>query len=113
MVLTANQMTTFFEHNDQMGIPHATVVQMAIEGIATVDDLGEFDKDCWQSLADNLHCPPGRVPDPNPNAAAGATIPTPAFTFGVKSQKHLLAATDWRSTMLQRKGLDSSKPTMG
>ena len=67
---------------------------MAIESIATVDDLAEFHKDSLQNLADNLHCPPGSVPDPNPNAAAGATIPTPVFTFGVKSQKCLLAAND-------------------
>ena len=26
MVLTAAQMTTFFEHAEQMGIPHATVM---------------------------------------------------------------------------------------
>ena len=66
MVSTANQMTAFFEHNGQM---HATVVQMAIEGIATIDDLTEFDKDSLQSLADSLGHPPGRAPDPNPNAA--------------------------------------------
>ena len=49
MVLTANQTTTFSEHNDQMDVPHATVVQMAIEGIATVNDLAEFDKYSLQS----------------------------------------------------------------
>ena len=45
-------------------------------------------------LADNLRKPGGRIPDPNPNAAPGATIPTPAFTFGAKSQKRLTVACD-------------------
>ena len=66
---------------------------MAVVGIATIDDLAEFDQDFLQNLADNLCHPPGRAPDPNPNVAAGATIPTPACTFEVKSQKCLLAAT--------------------
>ena len=94
MALTAAQTAAFFEHDVQMGMPHETVVQMATEGIVTVGDLAEFDKDSLQQLADNLRRPGGRIPDPNPNADPGATIPTPAFTFGVKSQKRLLAAAD-------------------
>ena len=31
-------------------------------------------------------------PDPNPGAPAGATIPTPPFIFGAKSQKHIAVA---------------------
>ena len=38
MVLTAAQTTAFFENADQMGVQHATVVQLALEGIQTVDD---------------------------------------------------------------------------
>jgi hypothetical protein len=33
MVLTAAQTTAFFENEDKMGIPHATVVQLATEGM--------------------------------------------------------------------------------
>jgi len=95
MVLTAAQMTAFFEQGAQMGIPHATVVQLRAEGIETLDDLADFDKDSLQQLADNLWHPGGRVPNPNPvAAAAGATIPTPPFVFGAKSQKCLLVACD-------------------
>ena len=54
MVLTATQMTAFFENADQMGIQHATVVQLAQEGIQSVDDLTNFNKDALQQLADNL-----------------------------------------------------------
>ena len=54
----------------------------------------DFDKDSLQQLADNLRCPGGRVPDPNPGAPAGATIPTPPFIFGAKSQKHITIACD-------------------
>ena len=45
MVLTAAQTAAFFTQAVQMGIPAATVYQLAIEGIATVDDLLDFDKD--------------------------------------------------------------------
>ena len=89
MVLTAAQTTSFFENADQMGVQHATVVQLALEGIQTVDDLADFDKEALQQLADNLRRPGGRVPNPDPGAAAGSTIPTPAFGFGAKSQKRL------------------------
>ena len=77
-----------------MGLPDATFQQLAIEGITTVDDLAEFDKDSLQQVADNLRKPSGRVPDPNPGAAAGVTIPTPPFVFGAKSHKRLLVACD-------------------
>ena len=94
MVLTAAQNTAFFENPDQMGIPHETMVQMQREGIQTVADLADFEKQELQQLADNLRKPGGRIPDPNPNAALGATIPMPAFTYGAKSQKRLTVACD-------------------
>ena len=72
---------------NQMGIPHATVIQLQQEGIDNVDNLADFDKDTLSQLADNLRCPGRQVPDPNPMATAGAMIPTPAFTFGTKLQK--------------------------
>ena len=64
MVLTAAQMTLFFENVVQMGVQHATVVQLALEGIQTVDDLADFDKEALQQLADNLRRPGDRVPTP-------------------------------------------------
>lgn len=75
-----------------MGIPNATVIQMQLEGIASVDDLADFDKDSLHQLADNLRRPGGHIPDPNPGAAPGAMIRTPPFVFGAKSQKRLLVA---------------------
>ena len=94
MVLTAAQTTTFFEHAEQMGIPHATVMQLQSEGITLVADLADFDKDSLQQLVDNLRCPGGCVPDPNPGAPPGSTIPTPPFVFGAKSQKRITVACD-------------------
>jgi hypothetical protein len=75
MVLTAAQPTAFFGNEHQMGIPHATVVQLATEGIMSVIDLADFDIESLQQLADNLRYL-GRVPDPNPAAQTGATIAT-------------------------------------
>ena len=94
MVLTTAQMTTFFEHVDQMGIPHTTVMQLCAKGIEAVMDLADFDKDSLQQLADNLRHPGGCVLDPNPGAPAGATIPTPPFVFGAKSQRRIAVACD-------------------
>jgi hypothetical protein len=49
MLLTAAQTTVFFEDAAQMGIPNATVVQLQVEGIVSVDDLADFDKDTASS----------------------------------------------------------------
>jgi hypothetical protein len=76
-----------------MGIPHATVVQLATEGITSVIDLADFDKDSRQQLADNLRRPV-RVSDPNLAAQPGATIATPSFILGDKSQQRLTVTTD-------------------
>ena len=94
MVLTAAQTTAFFESPDQLGIPHETMVQIQREGIQAVADRADFEKQELQQLADHLRKPGGRIPDPNPNAAPGATIPMPAFTYGAKSQKRLTVACD-------------------
>jgi hypothetical protein len=92
MPLTAAQTTAFFEHAAQMGIPNATVVQLQAKGIGSVDDLVDFDKDTIEQIAANLRRPAGRVPDPNPAAAAGSTVPTPPFVFRAKSQQRLINA---------------------
>ena len=94
MVLTAEQTTAFFESPDQVGIPHATIVQMQLEGIQSVADVADLEKDSLQQLADNLRKPGGRIPEPDPNAPAGATIPMPAFTYGAMSQQMLIVACD-------------------
>jgi hypothetical protein len=73
--MTAAQTTAFFENGDQMEITHATVVQLATEGIMSVIDLADFDIESLQQLADNL-IRPGRVSDPNSAAQPGATFAT-------------------------------------
>ena len=75
-----------------MAIPHATVLQVSHEGIDTVSDLAEFDKSPLKQIADNLRRPGGRIADPSPGAGAGATIPTPPFVFGAKSQMRMEVA---------------------
>ena len=62
MVFTAGQTTLFFEDVAQMGIPHATVLQLIEEGIDEVQDLAEFDRDTLTQVADNLRCRGGRNP---------------------------------------------------
>ena len=75
-----------------MALAHATRLQLAVEGLAQVNDLTEFDNDSLKQITENLRKPGGTVPDPNPNAAEGAVIPTPAFVFGAKSQARLKVA---------------------
>ena len=94
MVLTTAPTTTFFEHADQMGIPPATVLQLQSEGITLVSDLADFNMTSLQQLADNLRRPGGHVPDPNPAAQPGSTIPTPPFIFGAKSQRRIAVTCD-------------------
>ena len=94
MVLTTAQTTTFFKHTDQMGIPHATVLQLQSEGVTSVSDLVDFNKDLLQQLADNLRHPGRCVLDPNPTAQPGSTIPTPPFVFDAKSQRCIAIACD-------------------
>jgi hypothetical protein len=94
MVFTNVQTTRFFENVAQMGIPHATVVQLVEEGIDEVQDLAEFDRDTLTQVADNLRRPGGRIPNPDRDAPAGSTIAQPPFSFGAKAQKRLLAACD-------------------
>jgi hypothetical protein len=85
MPFTAAQTTAFFVHDVQMGIPHATVMQLRNEGIMMVDNL-------IAQITANLRRPAGRVADPNPEAVDGATVPTPPFVFGAKSQQSLIVA---------------------
>ena len=94
MFLTNAQTTALFQNSAQMGIPDETVVQLVNEGITTIEYLMDFYKDTIQQVTDSLRRPVGRIPDPTPNAAPGATIPTPPFVFGANSQKRLLAACD-------------------
>ena len=113
MVLTGAQTTAFFENQDQMGIPHETMVQMQHEGIHSVADLADFDKDSLQQLADNLRKPGGRIHDPDPSAVEGATIPTPSFTYGAKSQKRLVEALTSSGTIKLLSGISQQQTFNG
>ena len=84
MPLTAGQTTSFFTNAGQMALVAATRNQIQVEGITQVEDLAELDDKSFDQLVANLRKPAGRVPDP---ANPGSTMPTPAFSFGVKSQK--------------------------
>eukprot|EP00957_Ditylum_brightwellii_P150244 11441861-Ditylum_brightwellii.AAC.1 len=77
-----------------MNIPHATVIQLVSKGIDSVRGLADFDKLLIKQIAENLRRLAGRIPDPTPGAAPGATIPTPSFTFGAKCQQRLLVACE-------------------
>ena len=74
MVLTVAQRRLFFKNANQMAIPNVTVLALVNEGINTVDDLLEFDKDTIGQISHNLRQPP-----------AGALL-----VFGAKSQKRLI-----------------------
>eukprot|EP00957_Ditylum_brightwellii_P135687 10347723-Ditylum_brightwellii.AAC.1 len=78
MVLTNAQTAAFFEDNDQMAIPHNTVVHLVNEGISTVHDLEEFQKTDIEQIAANLRRP----------IVPGALL----LVLGAKSVKRMTAA---------------------
>uniref|UniRef100_A0A6U5HN96 Uncharacterized protein n=1 Tax=Corethron hystrix TaxID=216773 RepID=A0A6U5HN96_9STRA len=78
MIFTTVQTETFFQKATQMAIPSIIVTQIAIEGIATVNNLEDFGKDELDQVVSNLQHPPGGVV---------------ALTFGAKSQKRFFVAT--------------------
>ena len=94
MVFTTNQTASFFENANQMAIPYAKVLQLSHEGIVSVADFIDFDKESIKQIAENFRRMGGRIEDPEPNAKAGSTIPTPPFLFGEKSQMRLCVACD-------------------
>eukprot|EP00957_Ditylum_brightwellii_P058413 4429465-Ditylum_brightwellii.AAC.1 len=57
MVLTNAQTTAVFEDNDQMAIPHNTIIHLVNEGILTVDDLEEFQITDIKQITANLRRP--------------------------------------------------------
>ena len=94
MVFANAQTTAFFEDEDKMALEHDAVIALEGEGIDAVTDLAEFDKESFKMIAENLRNPGGRTPNPDPGAAAGATIPRPPFPFGAKSRLRLIAASE-------------------
>ena len=85
MVLTIRQTISFFEDTDQMAIPHETRIQLQQEGIDYILDYLDFDGEALRQVAENSRRPGGRVPNFDPNAKPGSTMPTPPFVFGAKS----------------------------
>ena len=65
-----------------MAIPNATVLALVNEGINTVDDLAEFDKETLDQIANNLRRP------------AIAPAAGHHFVFGAKLQKRLKVACE-------------------
>ena len=59
MVLTAAQLTAFFETPAQMGLSNRTRVYLQSEGIIEPADLIDFaGKDAWTPILDNCRRPP-------------------------------------------------------
>ena len=94
MILTALQIQEFLKNGDYMGIRRDTFVQIQNEGIYTITDLVDFDKDTINKISDNLRRTSGRIEDPNLGATAGDIIPTSTFVIGAKSQNHILTACE-------------------
>ena len=89
MVLTNAQIDLFFTNADQIALCPAPALKLADEGILGPADLLELDKKSMMQISDNLRRPGGRVVDPS---NLTATIPTPPYVFGAKSQQRLNVA---------------------
>ena len=57
MVLTAAQVTAFFEGECQMAIPHNTRVQLHSEGIPDPSDVVDFTEEAMDMISHNLRRP--------------------------------------------------------
>ena len=86
IVLNSAQMTAVFEDNGYIAITCASVIQLQHEGIKNVINFADFEKYTLKKVVNNLRHPGGCIPEPDPGATAGATITTPSFVFGDKSQ---------------------------
>ena len=82
MVLTAAQIQHFFEDVDGMAMAHETIVKITYEGIDNPTDLIDFDKATLKQVAESLRKPGDCIPNPDPSAPAGSTIPRPPYVFG-------------------------------
>ena len=89
MVLTAGQLTAFFEDANQMGLSNRTRVHLQTEGISTPDDLIEFvGKEDWTPILDNCRRPP-QIPG---QGAGAALVHQQAFHLPAKSLMRLKVA---------------------
>ena len=91
MVLTADQVTVFFEGASQMDVPCSTRAQSQSKGMTDPSALAGFAEEPMAMISQNLRRP-GGVQDLDPNSTSGATTPTPHFMLGAKSQTRLIAA---------------------
>ena len=79
---------------DVIGVPDPRERREAIQeqGLNTINDLLEFDKESIDTLCYAVRKPGGTIPDPDPNAAANATIPNPGYSVPAICEKRLIAA---------------------
>ena len=90
MVWTQQEIEAFFTEQRQMAISRDTVNGgLMQEGIATVEDLEEFQDEDIKAVQENLRKPAGTIPDPN---NPGQRIAAPSFVLGAKSVKRLKVA---------------------
>ena len=89
MFFIAAQTTSFFWDADQMEISARTGTGISAEWLTDLDDLVEFDKASLKQISENLRRTGGCVTDPDQPISVYATILTPAFVFGAKSQFRL------------------------
>ena len=75
MVFTVAQTTAFFIN--EIGIPQESYIQLQAEGVTTIDDLGMMNGKAIDAIADNFRKPADRIPNPDPDALEGSTIPRP------------------------------------
>ena len=100
MVPTAAQTTSFFCDGDQMGILQAMVAQLQIEGITTISDLADFEKETLQQMADNLRKPGGQVPDPTLLQLQGQQSPHRHLSSVQSHNIVLLWHANWSGTTI-------------
>ena len=77
-----------------MGLTARKPAAIVAGGLTDISDLVDIDKSILKQISENLRLLGGRVPKPDQQIDAHATILTPKFLFGANSQFWLQTSID-------------------
>ena len=94
MPLTVAEMINVFVDPMQLGVPNDTMMKLVMEGINTLEALANHDEDTMKIIVNNLRNHGERIPNPDPNAPPGTTIPRGPYQLSAQSIKRILETAE-------------------